>query len=434
MITSTIPHPGRVWLQVALGLGLLAPLTRPARAAQDPQTPASRPNAVVLLERVWPGHPEALAMFVDILQGSTLGPEDGWFRQAVGRSRFDWKGAAARFDRDGDGRISRAEFLGPDADFARLDRDSDGVLTAPDFDFAAHALTPSMGMSVFYAADADGNGKLTPDELQAFFRRADRDGQGYLSLTETQELFSPPRRPASAPAGAPAAAPVPSFWAQLFGSGGESGEPSRLTLLKGLFTQEIGSLQRGPRPGEVAPDFSLRTVADGAEVTLSEQLGAKPVVLIFGNFTCGPFRSRAGDVEKLYRAYGDRAAFLMVYVREAHPTDGWETRSSRRYGIQLAQPRTYAERRSVAQTCADRLGLGFPLLVDDLNDRVGARYSGMPSRLYVIDPTGTVAYQSGRGPFGFKPRELEQTLLLVLSESEQAPTASTAKASEPTAP
>ena len=44
-------------------------------------------------------------------------------------------------------------------------------------------------------------------------------------------------------------------------------------------------------------------------------------------------------------------------------------------------------------------------------------YSGMSARLYVIDKEGNVAYKSGRGPFGFKPEEMEQALMmLVLSE------------------
>jgi hypothetical protein len=38
----------------------------------------------------------------------------------------------------------------------------------------------------------------------------------------------------------------------------------------------------------------------------------------------------------------------------------------------------------------------------------------MPSRLYLIDRQGKVAYKSGRGPFGFKPAELEQSLVLSL--------------------
>ena len=200
------------------------------------------------------------------------------------------------------------------------------------------------------------------------------------------------------------------------------GGPSKATLVRGLFRQEIGSLQPGPSLGEKAPDFTLKT-NDGAEqVTLSKLVGPRPVVLVFGNFTCGPFRSQAGNVEKLYRMYRDRANFVMVYVREAHPTDGWSMDSNERVGVTLPQPRTYEERVSVAQTCGERLGLGFPMLVDTIDDTVGARYSGMPSRLYLIDRDGKVAYKSGRGPFAFKPAELEHALVLLLNQGGTAAT------------
>jgi hypothetical protein len=197
---------------------------------------------------------------------------------------------------------------------------------------------------------------------------------------------------------------------------GGGGGPTKETLIRGLFRQEIGSLQPGPALGESAPDFTLKTNDGDRELTLSKLVGPKPVVLVFGNFTCGPFRSQAGNVEKLYRTYKDRAAFVMVYVREAHPTDGWSMASNDRVGVALPQPRTYEDRASVAQTCAKRLDLGFPMLVDTIDDAVGARYSGMPSRLYLIDRDGKVAYKSGRGPFGFKPAELEQSLVLLLQE------------------
>jgi hypothetical protein len=58
----------------------------------------------------------------------------------------------------------------------------------------------------------------------------------------------------------------------------------------------------------------------------------------------------------------------------------------------------------------------MPMLVDTIGDPVGARYSGMPSRLYLIDHRGRIAYKSGRGPFGFKPAELEHSLLLMLQD------------------
>ena len=152
------------------------------------------------------------------------------------------------------------------------------------------------------------------------------------------------------------------------------------------------------------------------DITLSKLVGAKPVVLIFGNFTCGPFRSQAGNVEKLYRSYKDRATFVMVYVREAHPIDGWRMESNDRVEVSIAQPRNDAERIQVAQACSKRLELGMPMLVNTIGDTVGARYSGMPSRLYLLDHRGRVAYKSGRGPFGFKTAELEHSLVLLLQD------------------
>jgi hypothetical protein len=60
--------------------------------------------------------------------------------------------------------------------------------------------------------------------------------------------------------------------------------------------------------------------------------------------------------------------------------------------------------------------MGIPLVVDELDDRVGHAYSGMPSRLYIIDQGGKIAFKSGRGPFGFKAGELEQSLLMLLMD------------------
>jgi Iodothyronine deiodinase/EF hand len=383
---------------VGLMLASAARADEPPAQTKPGRAPAPRTlRATDVLEKVWPSHPEWVAMLADILQGSRLGPGEGWFKKAVAQTRYDWASTRSRLDKDGDGTICRDEFPGSDRDFARLDRNHDGTLTEPDFDFSPHALTPSPGASLFYRVDRDSNGKLTREELNAFFDSLDSDDVDFLSLSDLQEAFAPPQRDRGS-------------------SEGSSG-PSRWTLVKGLFRQEIGSLQPGPVLGQQAPDFTLKTVDGKDEITLSKLIGAKPVVLIFGNFTCGPFRVQAGNVEKLYRRYKDRATFVMVYVREAHPTDGWRMESNVRAGVSLAQPRTYAERVGVAQTCSRTLGLGMPMLVDTLDDHVGARYSGMPSRLYLINRDGKVAFKNGRGPFGFKPAELESSLIMLLQEN-----------------
>lgn len=119
------------------------------------------------------------------------------------------------------------------------------------------------------------------------------------------------------------------------------------------------------------------------------------------------------------RRYSDRVEFVGVYVREAHPIDGWRMESNDKAGIAVAQPRTEGERTAVAARCCQSLNMTMPLLVDRIDDRVGNLYSGMPDRLYLVGRDGRVAYKGGRGPFGFKPGELEQSLLLHLLDGDK---------------
>ena len=120
------------------------------------------------------------------------------------------------------------------------------------------------------------------------------------------------------------------------------------------------------------------------------------------------------------KTYEDRVEFLTVYVREAHPTDGWRMDSNDRAGVVFAQPQNLTERIGVADKCCQTLKMTMPLLVDELDDRVGHLYSGMPDRLYIIDRQGRVAYKGGRGPFGFKPGEMAQSLtMLLLDEADK---------------
>jgi hypothetical protein len=351
---------------------------------------------------------EWVDMLMDIVGGSHLGPTDGWFRRAVAQTRYGWEDVAQKYDKDGDGEIARCEYPGTDIDFARLDRNHSDALDEADFDFSPHSLAPTPGLALFMRADRNGDGRLTLDELTAFYKRCDRDDQGFLSLMDVQEAFLP---------GKP-----------LKGSSGGPDGPKQDTLIRGLFRQEIGSLQPGPALGAPAPDFTLKTVDGSKELTLSKLIGPKPVVLIFGNVTCGPFRSHGGNIEKLSRRYRDRANFAMVYVREAHPSDGWAMESNDRVGVTLEQPKDYAGRVKSAELCTSRLKLEIPVLVDTIDDAIGSRYSGMPGRFYVIDSHGRIAYKSGRGPFGFKPAELEQSLILLLEDESTKSTSKTSAA------
>jgi hypothetical protein len=117
-----------------------------------------------------------------------------------------------------------------------------------------------------------------------------------------------------------------------------------------------------------------------------------------------------GELEALHDRYGDRVAFFVVYVREAHPEDGWVLESNREEGIALVDPATPDERAAAAEACVLRLHTGIPVLLDGLDDAVASAYGAWPDRLYLIGRDGRVAFQGGEGPFGFRPDELADAI------------------------
>ena len=392
---------------------------------------AARPGPTEFLEKVWPGYPEWLAMLGEILAGNQVDPKAGWYVKGVARSRFDWATVRDRFDRDRDGKVARGEFPGPEADFRRLDRDGDAHLTEFDIGLVAPGekasrLSDEYSLAAFTTADRNADGKATAIELHQFLlgigippvydrilhtvsddirRRFDvarKEGLSFLALSDFQESFDAAARRKVLPEPPAGAGFMPTT------------HVPKETLLRGFLRREIGAWGPGPALDAPAPDFTLETSDGRSKVTLSELVRTKPVVLIFGNHTCGVLRFHAGSLEMLNRRYGGRAHFVLVYTRESHPVGGWELEENRRARISQPQPRDYRERVAVARLCRMSFGLEFPVVVDTMDDEVGDQYSGMPIRMYLIDRQGKVAYKSGRGPFGFKPAELEQSLILLL--------------------
>ncbi len=100
----------------------------------------------------------------------------------------------------------------------------------------------------------------------------------------------------------------------------------------------------------------------------------------------------------------------VVYIEEAHPTDGWQMPSNLKDGVLVATAKSLVDRDSAAHACVVKLGIHIPALVDDMQDSVERAYTGWPDRLYVIDPSGRVVYKSQAGPFGFEPDEMAKAL------------------------
>ena len=63
----------------------------------------------------------------------------------------------------------------------------------------------------------------------------------------------------------------------------------------------------------------------------------------------------------------------------------------------------------------------IPTLVDGMDNKVNRAYAAGPDRLYLVGRGGKIAYQSARGPWGFKPDELELAIRKELGLGTVAP-------------
>jgi len=112
-------------------------------------------------------------------------------------------------DKNGDGKVSRDEFTGQPGVFDRLDADKDGFVTQKEIpgNAAGGAPAPDRAMMTqrFKAMDKDGDGKVSKDEFMGptqLFERLDSNSDGFVSPDEMR-----PTRPEPGKAKGKAARP-----------------------------------------------------------------------------------------------------------------------------------------------------------------------------------------------------------------------------------
>jgi hypothetical protein len=112
-----------------------------------------------------------------------------------------------------------------------------------------------------------------------------------------------------------------------------------------------------------------------------------------------------GHLAELYRDYSDRADFLAVYIREAHPLDEWQMKSNVDQGVCYPQPQTLAQRVAIANDFTARFHFPIPMGVDAMSDLANRLYAGWPERIYIVDESEKIVYRGGLGPFNYHPEE-----------------------------
>ncbi len=100
----------------------------------------------------------------------------------------------------------------------------------------------------------------------------------------------------------------------------------------------------------------------------------------------------------------------MIYIKEIHPTDGWQVEENERDGVLHRQHLSFDDRVQVGETCIIEMALEMPALVDEMDDAVATAYVGVPERLYLIGRDGRIVFKSGVGPMFFQPAEWKQAI------------------------
>jgi len=132
------------------------------------------------------------------------------------------------------------------------------------------------------------------------------------------------------------------------------------------------------------------------------------------------------NLHDLYAMYHQQVQFLNIYIREAHPVDGWWfgkglprlmlKLSGSKAATDIYDPKTIEERRAAAGRCETSLQYGIRTYVDEMDDAVNTAYAAHPTRLYLVGLDGRVVYAGGLGPFGFKPAELGRAIEAYLAQ------------------
>ncbi|XP_046545755.1 thyroxine 5-deiodinase-like [Haliotis rubra] len=108
----------------------------------------------------------------------------------------------------------------------------------------------------------------------------------------------------------------------------------------------------------------------------------------------------------IVQKYGHIADFLLIYIKEAHPTDGWHFKSNA-YCIESAKNMT--DRAEAAKFLRDE-NVRCPLVLDDVTDEAVTAYCSFPERLYIV-LDGVIVLVGGIGPEEYDLQPVEEWLV-----------------------
>ena len=115
--------------------------------------------------------------------------------------------------------------------------------------------------------------------------------------------------------------------------------------------------------------------------------------------------TRLAAFRRVASQYADIADSLLVYIEEAHPSDGWVSSDA---PYQIPKHRCIGDRLRAAQLMLSEVP-GSRVVIDTMDNSSNAAYGAYFERLYILRDQ-RVVYQGGRGPEGYRISELRDWL------------------------
>ncbi|HZY82871.1 MAG TPA: deiodinase-like protein [Cyclobacteriaceae bacterium] len=176
--------------------------------------------------------------------------------------------------------------------------------------------------------------------------------------------------------------------------------------------------QMGFKQGQSAPDFTLFS-SDSKPFTLSKELKKKkPIVMINASYTCDVSRANLESILDLANTYSKDANFFFVYTIDAHPSDSPGPyslenkieipKNNVRDKVQAKQPKTYAERKALAERWKSRYNIPITVLIDSPDNYFWTNFGQAPNMIYIIAPDKNVVFKQAWFNHGTATSELQK--------------------------
>lgn len=192
--------------------------------------------------------------------------------------------------------------------------------------------------------------------------------------------------------------PTPGSWSRAWQSDPMGGE------LNEEWGRLIDTFRSRAPLGSLAPDFEQERLGGGTW-RLSDLLGKKSVLIVFGCYACPPcvtnVRTSNPSLVSLYEIYKQDIEFCYVYTREAHP------------GQKIVPHTSMEDKRRLAQRLQDEEQLTFPLVIDDIEGTTQRSYVDphFNNPVFLVNRAGIISYKSAWLDSSELPQVLEDQVL-----------------------